>query len=170
MLHFLACQALLSLLLFTLHILSVSCWYTNGIEGEESRLTLHHSSPLFTLIFWERNHFRNNVWSSMMTSFRLLLWPAPVFYYDQLLSSMMAGLTAIRWRVVKSGEEWSLTLHLLNMLILSWLTLECEEWRVKAKVAFCAAVFRFRACCRSKGLRHHRNQEWCICARSVPHR
>ena len=116
------------------------------------------SSPLFTTLhpdfFWGRNHFRNNVWSSMMTSSSLQWWLSFV----------------IRWREVKSGEEWSLTLHVLNVLITKNLALKCEEWRVKAKVALYIAVFRFRACFRSRGLRRRRSQEWCICARSVPHR
>ena len=97
------------------------------------------SSPLFTTLhpdfFWGRNHFRNNVWSSMMTCFCLQWWPAPGFNDDQLQASMMAGLTAIRWREVKSGEECIVTLHPYKPLIYSWLYCICEEWRVFLKVA-----------------------------------
>ena len=39
---------------------------------------------------------------SMKTGFSLLWWPALVFYDDQLLSSMVAGIV----KRVKSGEEW----------------------------------------------------------------
>ena len=88
-------KTLLSLLLFTLHILDVSCWYTTGIGCEESGLTLHHSSPLFTwLSLWAQNYFE--------TMFSHLLWPALAIYCDQLLSSMVAGPRD----KVKSGEEW----------------------------------------------------------------
>ena len=56
-------------------------------------LTLHHSSPLFTLIIFF--NASNKQW------FGHLLWPAPIIYYDQLQPSTMAELC----NKVKSGEE-----------------------------------------------------------------
>ena len=95
-------------------------------------LTLHHSSPLFTLIIF----FKNALYKQW---FGHLLWPAPIIYYDQLLSSMMTELR----NKVKSGEEWwrvvkseqaLFTSH--NPSVYRGFRGICEEWRVKSRVGF----------------------------------
>ena len=45
------------------------------------------------------------------------------------------SLKKYRWREVKSGEEYLVTLHARNLLIYSWLCCICEEWRVFLKVS-----------------------------------
>ena len=98
-------------------------------------LTLHHSSPLFTLIIFFKTHYINN---------------GSVIYYDQHQSSIMTSSShqwwpnfAIRWRVVKSGEEWwrvvkseqaLFTSH--NPSVYRGFRGICEEWRVKSRVGF----------------------------------
>ena len=117
-------RMLLSKTLFTLHVYGVSYCVWGVYGGEELRLTLHHSSPLFTLIIFFKTHYINN---------------GSVIYYDQHQSSIMTSSChqwwpnfAIRWRVVKSGEEWTSTLHLSQPQCLSGL--QGNLWRVKSEI------------------------------------
>ena len=83
--------------------------------------TLHHPSPSS---FYERAPFIGNgsviiddqLLPSLMTNSRLQWWPS----------------FAIRWRVVKSCEEWASTLHLSQPQCLSGF--QANLWRVKSKI------------------------------------
>ena len=117
-------RKLLSKTLFTLHIHNVSFCVWDIYGGEKLSwlfTTLHHSSPSS---FFFKTHYINN---------------GSVIYYDQHQSSIMTSSChqwwpnfAIRWRVVKSGEEWTSTLHLSQPQCLSGF--QGNLWRVKSEI------------------------------------
>ena len=93
--------------------------------------TLHLSSPWFFLRM--RDLFLNQA-----SVFSLQWWPASAFNDDRLRSSIMVGFGLqwwlglwIVWRVVKSGEECTATLHLSEPQCLSGF--QAVWWRVKSK-------------------------------------
>ena len=110
---------------------------TGGVGGEEWWFTLHHSSPLFTLIIFLNASYKQ--W------FGHLLWPAPIIYYDQLQPSKMTELR----NKVKSGEEWVKScLYLFtprNPSVYGHFRASGEEWRVSAHSWLSISpLFRFR--------------------------
>ena len=89
-----------------------------------------YSSPLFTSLHISL--------PSMKTGSSLLWCPALVFYDDRLGASMVTSFCLLRWlglwfvwRVVKSGEECTATLHLSAPQCLSGF--QAVWWRVKSK-------------------------------------
>ena len=93
----------------------------NWADSSPLFTTLHHCSPSS---FFRKTHYINN---------------GSVIYYDQHQSSIMTSTChqwwpsfAIRWRVVKSCEEWASTLHLSQPQCLSGF--QANLWRVKSEI------------------------------------
>ena len=95
--------------------------------------TLHHPSPWLFL--------GCEIISELM--FSHLLWSASAIYYDQLLSSMMAGLRDKVKGGVKGGEGWSQPFTSHNPSVYRGFRRKGEGWRVKSRVRFLRAKPRF---------------------------
>ena len=109
------------------------------------------SSLLFTTLhphhFLKKTHYINN---------------GSVIYYDQHQSSIMTSSShqwwpsfAIRWRVVKSGEECLLTLHLSQPQCLSGF--QGNLWRVKSEIESGVFLTQTDSTCNQKASANRNN-------------
>ena len=93
-----------------------------------------HSSPLFTTLHPDFFLRMRDLLLNQASVFSLQWWPASVFNNGWLRSSMVTGFVKSGeewWRVVKSGEECTATLHLSEPQCLSGF--QAVWWRVKSK-------------------------------------
>ena len=111
----------LSKILFTLHRNDINICSLVTCTCEELCSTLHHSSPtLHPENLWIENRRpkgKPNLWDFLQRPNRSI--------YRLVLCAIR------RWRVVKSGEEWCVTLHLSQPQCLSGF--QPIWWRVKSK-------------------------------------
>ena len=113
-------KAPLFFLLFTLHQIG---WNPDKHWGCEWWRVTHHSSPLFTWIFYSSDYAELTEHSGSTDYARILNGWSTCSVYE---------MTQI-FRV-KSGEEWRATLHPRKFLSYRYLHLSGEEWRVFLKL------------------------------------
>ena len=117
---------------------------TGVASGEEWRTTLHHSSPLFTWIFYSSDYAELTEHSCSTDYAQILNGRSTCSVFEESPTDLAFPSAAdfqstdfhrfSGWRVVKSGEEWRATLHPCKFLSYRHLCHSCEEWRVFLKL------------------------------------